>query len=139
MGYRHIDESVVRALLGRWLGGESLRSIARGTGVDRKTVQRYVQVAQAVRLVEMSALDDETLSAIVRVVRRPADTVSEAQHVLARERERIRGWLSVRMSLSDVHAHLARVGVETSYATLRRFAIDACGWRVRPTAVRRAA
>ena len=139
MGYRRIEETVVRELLRRWLAGESLRGLARATGLDRKTVRRYVRVAQAVRLAATSAVDEETVRAIVWVVRQPARTVSETQHALACERARIRAWLSLRMSLSDVHAHLARAGVKISYATLRRFAIDACGWRVRQPALRSAA
>ena len=55
------------------------------------------------------------------------------------ERERIRSWLSLRMSIADVRRQLASLGVKTTYATLRRFAIESCGWRVRAEAGAKAA
>jgi len=46
---------------------------------------------------------------------------------------------AARASLAAVHVELTRVGIQISYATLRRFAIEECGWRVRPSAPRKAA
>ena len=139
MAYRRVDESVVHELLRRWSAGEGLRTIARATGLDRKTVRRYAKVADALRLAAASPVDEETVAAVVSVVHHSVDTVSETQHALASERERIRGWLALRVSLADVHARLALGGLRISYATLRRFAIEACGWRVRSSVTRRAA
>jgi hypothetical protein len=79
------------------------------------------------------------LRAIVAIVRESAATVSELQHALASRRAEIRTLLASRTSLAAVHVALLRSGLPTSYATLRRFAIDECGWRVRPTLPRKAA
>ena len=138
MSYRFIDEALVRDLLRRWQSGESLHAIARATGIDRKTVRRYARVAEAVRMAATSPLDDETISGIVWVVQRPPLRVSEGQHALASQHGRIRSWLAMRASLTDIHARLERLGITTSYATLRRFAIDECGFRVRTSGPRRA-
>ncbi len=137
--YRRIEESIVRDVLRRWQAGESLRTIARATAVDRKTVRRYVRVAEAIRLAQHAELDDETVVAIVAVVRQPTETVTELQFALACKRADIRASLAARVSLAAVHAELLRLGIQTSYATLRRFAIEECGWRVRESTPRKAA
>ena len=51
MGYREVSVVEIREVLRRWVGGEGLRAIDRNTGVDRKTVRRYVEAAQAVGVV----------------------------------------------------------------------------------------
>lgn len=137
--YRRIEDVVVRDVLRRWQDGESVRRIARATELDRKTVRRYLLVAQAIRLAAQAPLDDETVGAIVAVVRGSPKSVSEAQHALAYKRSDIRAWLAQRVSLAAVHVELTRVGIQISYATLRRFAIEECGWHVRTPAPCKAA
>jgi hypothetical protein len=137
--FRRLEEGAVRDVLERWQAGESLRSIARTTGCDRKTVRRYVHVAEAIRLMPDAALDDETVRAISAVVRESAAAVTELQHTLTSRRAEIRACLATRASLAAVHLLLEHAGIRTSYATLRRFAIEECGWRVRHAAPRKAA
>ena len=131
MSFRPIAAAQIRELLGRWQAGESLRAIAVAVGVDRKTVRRYVRVAEAVRIEAASSLDDDTLSGIMWVVRHRPGRVTEMQHALGSSREQIRACLAARMSLATIHLRLQRAGVVTSYATLRRFAIRELGWRAR--------
>jgi hypothetical protein len=119
---RAITSAQVVDLLRRWLRGESLRAIARATGLDRKTVRRYVLVAHSVRLSASSIVDDDTVAAIVHVVQHPPPAVTEKQHALTSHAERIRACLAARVRLSRIHALLAREGLDVSYATLRRFA-----------------
>jgi len=139
MSFRSIDVAEIREVLRRWQAGQSLRSIAQATRLDRKTVRRYVRVAEAVRMAATASLDDETLGGIVWAVKHRSDRVSEMQHVLASQSERIRGWLMARNSLAAVHLRLRRLGVLTSYATLRRFAIRDLAWQARAAPHRRAA
>ena len=47
MGYREVSVVEIREVLRRWVHGEGLRGIDRNTGVDRKTVRRYVEAAVA--------------------------------------------------------------------------------------------
>ena len=42
MAYRELGMVEVREILRRWLGGDGVRAIARGTGLDRKTIAAYV-------------------------------------------------------------------------------------------------
>ena len=48
MAYRELKMIEVKEVLRRAAEGHSLRRIARETGLDRKTVRRYVEAAQAV-------------------------------------------------------------------------------------------
>ena len=45
-GIREVSVVEVREVLRRWVLGEGQRSIDRNTGVDRKTVRRYVEAAK---------------------------------------------------------------------------------------------
>ena len=47
MAFREVPVYEIREVLRLRLGGEGYRSIARLTGVDRKTVRRYVEAAVA--------------------------------------------------------------------------------------------
>jgi transposase len=47
MAYQEMGMVEVREIVRRWLGGDSIRAIARGTGMDRKTVRAYVRAAGA--------------------------------------------------------------------------------------------
>lgn len=47
MGYRELSMIEVREVLRRYLGGDGLRAIARGTGLDRKTVAKYIRAGTA--------------------------------------------------------------------------------------------
>ncbi len=49
MAYRELFVIEVRELLRLWSLGHGYRAVARLTGVDRKTVRRYVEAATAVR------------------------------------------------------------------------------------------
>jgi hypothetical protein len=47
MAYREVTVVEVKEILRLWLDGRSLREVTRLSGVDRKTVRRYVDAAQA--------------------------------------------------------------------------------------------
>jgi hypothetical protein len=125
--------AIVREVLLLWQRGASIRAIAREAQLDRKTVRRYLRVAEAMRFERWMPIDDDVARAIVAVVRRGPSRVSEAQHQLEAQRERIRSFLAGRMKLATIHAVLFREGLRVSYATLRRFAIAELGFRSRPT------
>jgi transposase len=46
--YREASVIEIKEVLRLWLAGKSLRDVTRLAGLDRKTVRRYVQAAQAV-------------------------------------------------------------------------------------------
>jgi transposase len=126
-------------VLRRWKARQSKREIARSTGLDRKTVRRYIEAAVACDLSVEQPLSEGEVSAVAqRVQDRPAPEPSEQRELLLRHRDQIEGWLKADqpLRLSKVHVLLERQGVGTSYATLRRFAIDELGWRLPACTVR---
>jgi transposase len=50
MAYRELGVIELREVWRRYSAGEGVRAIARGTGVDRKTIAKYVATAVAVGL-----------------------------------------------------------------------------------------
>ena len=83
MAFREVSVYEVREVLRVWLGAGSagpapgLRTIAARSGVDRKTVRRYVEAAQAAGLRRSDPperIDDELVGAVLETVRpaRPA-------------------------------------------------------------------
>lgn len=134
MAYRELVMTDVRELLRRWQAGHGVRRVAEETGCDRKTVRRYFRAAMECGLARDRELGDEEIHEAARHVQaRPVREPSDARRALEPQRERIRGWLvpdkgGRPLRLQKVHTLLARSGVEVTYATLRRFAIDELGW-----------
>lgn len=130
----------VREVVRRWMAGQSLREVARETGLDRKTVRRYFGALDFLGVVPGGEADDGLVHAVTaRVQTRPKPETSTERQRLLEHRERIVGWLSQRrpLRLTKVHTLLTRDhGVDVSYATLRRFAQDELGWARRKPTVR---
>ncbi|MCB9659433.1 MAG: IS21 family transposase [Polyangiales bacterium] len=138
MAYRELKMIEVKEVLRRFEAGHGLRQIARETGLDRKTVRRYVDAST-----RAEGTDDARVQQMVQEVQgRPAPAPSEPRRVLDAHRERIHGWLFPEkpgqraLRLTKVHTLLARHGVDVTYATLCRWAHDELGWRERKPTVR---
>ncbi len=132
MGYREVSVVEIREVLRRWVGGEGLRAIDRSTGVDRKTVRRYVEAARAVGVVadgDESQLTDGVIGLVCLAVRpdRPRG-YGAAWERLEAHAEMIRGWVSEDLTLVKVHILLSRRGVEVPYRTLHRWAVANAGY-----------
>ncbi|MDQ6616685.1 MAG: hypothetical protein M3083_18560 [Actinomycetota bacterium] len=138
MGYREVSVVEIREVLRRWLRGEGLRAIDRNTGVDRKTVRRYVEAAQAVGVVaggDESQLTDGVIGQVCLLVRpaRP-DGHGLAWESLKPHGELIKGWVKEDLTLVKIHILLGRRGVEVPYRTLHRWAVANAGYgRTRAT------
>ena len=71
MGYRELGMVELREIVRRWQAGEGIRAMARGTGLDRKTIAEYLRALPAVGLQPGGAPPtDEQLTAIASA-RRP--------------------------------------------------------------------
>ena len=46
MAYREVRMMDIDQVMRRWLAGESIRAVARSTGLDRNTVRRVVRLGQ---------------------------------------------------------------------------------------------
>ena len=85
MAFREVSVNEIREVLRVWLGVAGLpapgyRTIASHCGVDRKTVRRYVEAAQAAGLRDddASAVDDGLIGVVAEAVR-PARPDGQAQ------------------------------------------------------------
>ncbi len=132
MSFREITMQDVRELLRRRQAGQSARRIARETGLDRKTVGRYLEQAAEDGLTAQAAVTDEVAGAVGRRVQaRPLPAPSDAWLALGGRRAQIAAWLDNHppLRLVRVHELLARDGVTVGYTTPRRFASREFGWR----------
>lgn len=135
MAYRELGMVELREILRRWMAGEGLRAIARGTGMDRKTIAEYVRAATAMGLQRGGAPPTDEQVAAVLSQRRPgrpptAEGPSPEVAVLWPYQERIQRWLSAdALRLTKIHRRLRAEGVGVSYSTLYRFARAHCDFR----------
>ena len=137
MSYRELSMIEVKEVLRRREAGQGLREIARDTGLDRKTVRRYVQAAT-----DRSADEEAVREAVQQVQERTLTETSEPRKRLEAHRALIGEWLlptkteTRALRLTKVHVLLQRRGVEVTYATLCRWAHDELAWRERKPTVR---
>lgn len=117
----------IREILRLWLAGTGLREVAQLSGTDRKTVRRYVEMAQSHGLDRdggASQLTDELIAAVVVGVRskRP-NGKSQAWETIAAHHDQIDAWLKQGVTLTKINILLGRRGVVVSYRTLHRYAV----------------
>jgi transposase len=142
MAFREVPMYEVKEVLRLWLAGQSLRSIAEKTAVDRKTVRRYVAGGVDAGL-EMDGgeaqLTDDLLGVVAERVR-PVRTNGrgEAWRLLEAHADEITAWLETDgLTVKKVHSLLSRTGVFVPARTLERFCAALCGpRRGRTTTVR---
>jgi transposase len=140
MSYRELTMIDIKEILRHRAAGHGARHVARATGFDRKTVTRYFGAAAALAVPLDREPTDAEVHAVARSVQaRPAVDPSAEWQAVAAHRARIEAWLAQKrpLKLTKVHTLLRRDhGLEASYDTLRRFAIEELGWRKRATTVR---
>ncbi len=130
----------IREMLRLWLEGRGLREVARLSGTDRKTVRRYVEMAQSCGMDRdggVCQLTDELLAAVITGVRRKRPNgKSAAWETVAGQSEQIKAWLDQGLTLTKIHILLGRRGVVVSYRTLNRYATTELGFGQRRATVR---
>src|SRR5262245_19745139 len=139
MTYRELTMMDVKELLRRWQAGQSERQIGKQTGTDRKTVGRYIHWAVEFNMPRDRELSDDEIHAVAQCVQtRRVPEASAGWEEVARHKGRIAGWLGAKrpLRLTKIHTLLVRDGLCTSYATLRRCAIQERGWGKRAPTVR---
>jgi transposase len=140
MAYREVSVTEIREVLRLWLAGHSLREVTRLAGLDRKTVRRYVQAAEAAGVSRGGGdgqLTEELLGAVVAVVRPDRLRGNGASwEAIAKQREQITAWLKQDLTLAKIHMLLGRRGVVVPYRTLHRFAVAELGFGRRQATVR---
>jgi transposase len=140
MPYRELMMIDIKEVLRRWSARQSLHQIAYETGVDRKTVRRYVRAAVSCSLPQGRELTEDEIHEVgQRVQSRPLPAPSDEWQAVAAHKVRIEAWLSQKrpLRLTKVHTLLAREhSLDVSYDTLRRFAMQQLAWRQREPTVR---
>ncbi len=134
--YRELTMMEVREVLRRVGAGQTQRRVARDTGLARNTVARYAEAARSLGFTDGEPSEELVARVVHAVQSRPEPEPSEQRAALAAHREQVKAWLDDRLKLTKVHVLLERQGVVTSYATLRRFAMDEFGWGMRAPTVR---
>jgi transposase len=150
MAFREVSVNEIREVLRVWLGvpgapAPGYRRIAAHCGVDRKTVRRYVEAAQAAGLRRedgVDAVDDGLIGEVADAVRpaRP-DGHGAAWEQLVGFEEQIRAWVAGHgdqrpLTITKIHTLLGRQGCVVPYRTLHRFASERCGFGRKDTTVR---
>lgn len=136
MAYREMSRMEIVDVVRRWQAGESRRAVARGLGLARATVDKYVAGAEQLGLVVGGPPPTESqVLALVRQGRAGGERPTPARSCLGAHRERIGRWLAEdRLRLTRVQELLGQEGVAVKYTTLRRFvAAEGLGRRARAT------
>jgi Integrase core domain len=128
MAFREVGVHEIREVLRLWVRGEGLRSIERLSGLDRKTVRRYVAAAQscgAAREGGEGELGDDLLSRVAEAVRpHRADGHGAAWAVLDAHRGELKSLLDDGLTVVKAGELLARRGVVAPERTLHRYALE---------------
>jgi transposase len=138
VSYREVHVVEVREVVRLWLQGESQRAISRLTGLDRKTVRRYVKAARQCGCVMGEAMTDDLVGEVIERVRSQGPGArGESWAVCAAHRELLAGWTAKQVPLSKVQELLHRQsGVVVPYRTLHRYAVRELGFGGRRVTVR---
>ena len=135
--YRELTMTDVREVLRRWQAQQSIKAIARGTRIDRKTVRRYIEKAQKLGVERSAELTDAVVHEIAQSVQaRPLPAPTDAWRAVEPHRAQIEKWIEQGLRMSRMHALLARDGADVTYATLRRYAMRELGWHKPSATVR---
>jgi len=149
MGFREVSVIEVREVLRAFLAGQGQRTIAGFAGVDRKTVRRYIQVAQSLGLQpgqSIEAITDELVGQVVDLIK-PGKPINhgESWQALEQRHERLVAWVKGQdpdgiaptgqgLTVTKIQELLAREGCPVAYRTLHRYVTQQCGYRrVEPT------
>ena len=129
MPYREVRVVDCQEALRRWLARDGVRSISRGTGIDRKTIRKFVKVAKGLALKPGDPWPDETIvAAFVREtlhVRAPSQP-GGTEKVLLEQKDHVQEWLKQGLLLTKVHELLLREGTHVPYGSLYRFVRKWC-------------
>ena len=132
MAYREVRMADIDQVIRRWLAGESIRAVARSTGLDRNTVRRLIRLGQQAGLKPGDAWPDEVkLQSIRERLGRPGAAREQGpiEQALLQRQPQIQLWLKQdKLILTKVHELLGREGLVVPYPTLHRFARKHCGF-----------
>jgi len=138
MPYRELSMIEVREVLRRYVGGAGLRAIARGTGLDRKTVAKYISAGMAGGLAPGGPLptDAQVATVLAQLQGSRGGRPATTPEVLRPHQAQLQAWLGEGLRLPKIARRLRAQGVAVSNSTLYRFAHTACGFGTPAVTVR---
>lgn len=140
MAYREFSVTEIREVLRIWLKGKGFRAVAQLCNVDRKTVRRYIEVAQELGVERPSTpgtrvvLSDELIGQIAQSVLPGRATHSGAmrQHC-EKHRAALEQWVEEGIKAPKLAELLHRsTGIVVPGRTLRRFVAEDLGRSRKP-------
>lgn len=121
----------IKEVLRLWRAGTPKKRIAVQLTLDVKTVRRYIAAAESCGIADVGEepLSDEQVAAVLAAIapdtgRPQGDGWQRCEH----ERDEIERLLGQRVRLSKIHRLLQRRGVDVTYSTLYRFAVEELGF-----------
>lgn len=122
MGYKRIIIMDILEICRRYFSGESLNSISKQSGLDRKTVRKYLRTVKDLGI--ESYEKEKIISAAEKIISRQIGRPKSQQEKLNGYLEEIRQLLSANdLKLKTVYEILVeRHEVEISYSSFKRFA-----------------
>jgi len=117
-------------VLRRRATGDSISAIARGTGMDRKTIRKYLDLARQYGGSEGGEENlQEIAYAVFREIHGKEDEDGSARDgLLLPHKERLTQWIDGDgLTITKAHIKLLRIGVETSYSSVYRFVQEHIG------------
>ena len=132
MAYRELFVVEIKEVLRLWVRGHGYRKVAQRTAVDRKTVRRYVEAAEALGLSreeDSRPLDDDLLADVAAAVHSGRPSVpGEMREHCRFHHELIEDWLDEGCRGPKVVKLLGRhTGVVVPLRTVQRFIAEELG------------
>jgi hypothetical protein len=130
MAYRELHMIEMKEALRLWKCGLGLRAVARKTGLDRKTVRRYIRAGVAAGLSppggEVRTVDDLVLAEVVVGVKPGGSTdVGNAREDCRQHRDLLKGWFDEGCKGPKLRKLLLRhTGVRVPLRTLQRYVAE---------------
>jgi transposase len=130
MAYRELHMVEIREVLRLWSRGHGFRAVASRTGVDRKTVRRYVEAAREAGLERLASTIEDGLIAEVEAAVRPgaSSEIGAMRAHLRAHADQIRGWVNEGCRGPKLARLVLRAtGVPVPLRTLQRFVAEELG------------
>ena len=136
MAYKEVLRVEISEVIRRWRAGHSQRRIAKGTGLSRDTVARYIAGSEAPGMSRQGVEPSEEQLSRLAAIGQPGPKQVEApsEELLAPWADQIHRWLTGdRLQLTRIQESLGERDCRVSYASLQRF-VARRNWRRRTKA-----
>src|SRR5438445_2095789 len=108
--FREVHMTEVKEVLRLWQMGQGIRRTRELTGLDRKTIRRYLAAAEEIGLRQDSEISDADVGAVIASVRpsRQGQGRGGDWDLLHGQRGQIQKWLQDELTLTKIHGLLRR-------------------------------